>query len=104
MQAVVARCSAADRGGIGRQRVGVNRWRAIGRRFVRLGGLGFVAEGDGADDGDAEGAGFGGVEIGEGEEFGLGGLGIEGLRLLGILLAQRGFGQLSGFFAEFVVF
>jgi hypothetical protein len=59
----------------------------VGDLFGLVEGLGFVAEGDGADDGDTEGAGFGGVEIGEGEEFGLGGLGIEGLRLLGILLA-----------------
>ena len=36
--------------------------------------VGFEAEGDGADYGDAKGFGFAGVEVGKGEMFGLGGL------------------------------
>jgi hypothetical protein len=85
-------------------------WEAIGGKPL-VGGLlglvvlfGFEAEGDGADDGDAKGAGFAVVEFGEGEEFGLGGLGVEILRLLGVLLAEGGFCELGVFFAEFVVF
>jgi hypothetical protein len=76
----------------------------VGDLFGLVEGLGFVAEGDGADDGNAEGPGFGAIEISQGEEFGLGRLGIEHLRLLVVFLAQYCFGQLGGFFAEFVVF
>jgi hypothetical protein len=75
----------------------------VGGLFGLAGLVGFEAEGDGADDGDAEGFGFSGVEVGEGEVFGLGCLGVEGLGALGVLLMEGGFSKLGVLFALFVM-
>jgi hypothetical protein len=82
----------------GEGRQGVGGEPLVGGLFGLVEGLGFVAEGDGADDGNAQGADFGGIEGGEE------GLGVAILRLLWVLLAQGMFGHLGVFFAEFVVF